>query len=78
MRVTYSANNKSQIQFKLRISQEKEQIKTAQKIVMDKKLRETNYLCGEITNSKRQVRRNLATCCKFVFAVWRKRDAYHL
>ena len=59
MRVTYSANNKSQIQFKLRISQEKEQIKTAQKIVVDKKLRETNYLCEEMMNSKRQVKEEL-------------------
>ena len=38
---TYSANSKSQIQLKLRICQENEQIKTAQKIVVDKKLRET-------------------------------------
>ena len=48
---TYSAKNKSQIQLKLRISQEEEQIKTAQKIVVDKKWRETNYLCEEIMNS---------------------------
>ena len=41
------------------ISQEKEQIKTAQKIVVDKKLRETNYLCEEIMNSKRQVKEEL-------------------
>ena len=53
---TYSANSKSQIQLKLRICQENEQIKTAQKIVVDKKLRETNHLCEEIMNSKRQVK----------------------
>ena len=35
---------------------ENEQIKTAQKIFMDKKLRETTYLCVEIMNSKRQVK----------------------
>ena len=56
---TYSANSKSQIQLKLRICQENEQIKTAQKIVVDKKLRETNYLCEEIMNSKRQVKQEL-------------------
>ena len=56
---TYSANSKSQIQLKLRICQEKEQIKTAQKIVVDKKLRETNHLCEEIINSKRQVKEEL-------------------
>ena len=56
---TYSANNESQIQLKLRICQEKEQIKTAQKIVVDKKLRETNHLCEEIMNSKRQVKEEL-------------------
>ena len=56
---TYSANSKRQIQLKLRICQEKEQIKTAQKIVVDKKLRETNYLCEEIMNSKRQVKEEL-------------------
>ena len=56
---TYSANSKSQIQLKLRICQEKEQIKTAQKIVVDKKLRETNYLCEEIMSSKRQVKGEL-------------------
>ena len=53
---TYSANSKSQIQLKLRICQENEQIKTAQKIVVDKKLRETNHLCEEIMNSKRQAK----------------------
>ena len=57
---TYSANSKSQIQLKLRICQEKEQIKTAQKIVVDKKLLETNHLCEEIINSKRQVKEELA------------------
>ena len=56
---TYSANSKSQIQLKLRICQEKEQIKTAQKIVVDKKLLETNHLCEEIINSKRQVKGEL-------------------
>ena len=56
---TYSANNESQIQLKLRICQEKEQIKTAQKIVVDKKLLETNHLCEEIINSKRQVKGEL-------------------
>ena len=56
---TYSANSKSQIQLKLRICQEKEQIKTAQKIVVDKKLLETNHLCEEIINSKRQVKEEL-------------------
>ena len=35
---------------------ENEQIKTAPKIFMDKKLRETTYLCVEIMNSKRQVK----------------------
>ena len=35
---------------------ENEQIKTAQKIFMDKKLRETTYLCVKIMNSKRQVK----------------------
>ena len=35
---------------------ENEQIKTAQKIFVDKKLRETTYLCVEIMNSKRQVK----------------------
>ena len=35
---------------------ENEQIKTAQKIFRDKKLRETTYLCVEIMNSKRQVK----------------------
>ena len=57
---TYSANNESQIQLKLRICQEKERIKTAQKIVVDKKLLETNHLCEEIINSKRQVKEELA------------------
>ena len=56
---TYSANSKRQIQLKLRICQEKEQIKTAQKIVVDKKLLETNHLCEEIMNSKRQVKEEL-------------------
>ena len=47
---TYTTNGKHQIQI------ENEQIKTAQKIFMDKKLRETTYLCVEIMNSKRQVK----------------------
>ena len=47
---TYTANGKHQIQV------EKEQIKTAQKFFMDKKLRKTTYLCVEIMNSKRQVK----------------------
>ena len=38
---------------------ENEQIKTAQKIFMDKKLRETTYLCVEIMNSKRQVKEKI-------------------
>ena len=43
---------------------------------MDEKLRETTYLCVEIMNSKRQVKRNLVTWYKFEFAVRRKRHAY--
>ena len=38
---------------------ENEQIKTAQKILMDKKLHETTNLCVEIMNSKRQVKGRL-------------------
>ena len=38
---------------------ENEQIKTAQKILMDKKLRETTTLCVEIMNSKLQVKGRL-------------------
>ena len=34
-------------------------MKTAQKILMDKKLRETTYLRVEIMKSKRQVKRKL-------------------
>ena len=33
--------------------------KTARKILMDKKLRETTNLCLEVMNSKRQVKRKL-------------------
>ena len=47
---TYTANGKHQIQVK------NEQITTAQKFFMDKKLRETTYICVEIMNSKRQVK----------------------
>ena len=36
-------------------------MKTAQKILIDKKLRETAYLCVEIMKSKRQVKGNLIT-----------------
>ena len=38
---------------------ENEQIKTAQKIRMDKKLREITYLCVEIINSRRQAKGKL-------------------
>ena len=38
---------------------ENEQIKTATKIVMDKKLRETTNLCVEIMNSRRQAKGKL-------------------
>ena len=50
------------VRFKLRIIQNgnlNEQIKTAQKILMDKKLRETTNLCAEIMNSRRQVKGKL-------------------
>ena len=33
---------------------------------MDEKLRETTYLCVEIMNSRRQVKRNLVTWYKFM------------
>ena len=52
--VTYTANGKSQIQV-----ENFSKIKPAQKTLMDKKLRETTYLCVEIMNSKRQVKRKL-------------------
>ena len=51
---TYTANGKSQIQV-----ENFSKIKPAQKTLMDKKLRETTYLCVEIMNSKRQVKRKL-------------------
>ena len=62
---------------KLRISQiENEQIKTAQKFIMDKNLRETTNLSVEIMNSIGDKQRgNLVTWYKFAFAFWRKRDA---
>ena len=36
---------------------------------MDEKLREITNLGVEIINSKRQVKRNLVTRCKYAFAV---------
>ena len=51
---TCTANGKRQIQLEefLKIENEiKKQLKT---ILMDKKLRETTYLCVEIMNSKRR------------------------
>ena len=54
---TYTANSKRQIQVET-VKTEKEQIKTAQKL-MDKKLCETTNLCVEIMNSKRQVKGKL-------------------
>ena len=43
------------VSFKLRISQNRKWAdKTAQKILLDKKLRETTNLCVEIMNSRRQ------------------------
>ena len=54
---------------------ENEQITTAQKIIMDKNLRETTNLCVEIMNSIGDKQRgNLVTWYKFPFAVWRKGD----
>ena len=55
---------------KLRISQiENEQIKTAQKFIMDKNLRETTNLSVEIMNSIGDKQRgNLVTWYKFAFA----------
>ena len=48
------------IRFKSRISQNRnEQTKTAQKIHVDKKLREITYLCVEIMNSRRQAKGKL-------------------
>ena len=38
---------------------EHEQLKTTQKILMDKKLRETTNLCVEIMNSRRQAKGEL-------------------
>ena len=66
---TYTANGKHQIQV------ENEQIKTAQKLFMDKKLRETTYLWVEIMNSKRQVKGKIGHVVQIRLAVWRKRDA---
>ena len=41
------------------LKRENEQIKTAQTILMDKKLRETTNLCVEIMNSRRQAKDKL-------------------
>ena len=50
---------------------ENEQIKTNQKIFVDKKLRETTNLCEEIMNSRRQAKGKLSHVAQiqFTFAV---------
>ena len=48
---------------------ENEEIKTAQKILMDKELRESTNICVEKMNSRRQTKGNLVTRYKFAFAV---------
>ena len=55
---------------------ENERIRTAQKILMDKKLPETTNLCRNNEKLGGKQRGNLVTRYKFEFAVWLKRDAY--
>ena len=64
---TYTTNGKRQMLKKL----ENEQIKTNQKIFVDKKLRETTNLCVEIMNSRRQAKGKLSHVAQiqFTFAV---------
>ena len=54
---------------------ENEQIKTAKKILMDKKLPETTNLCVEIMNIRRQAKGKIGHVDKFMFAIWGKHDA---
>ena len=54
----YGKRQKSDSSFEL-FKIENEQIKTAQKILMDKKLGETTNLCVEIMNSRRQAKGKL-------------------
>ena len=63
----YTTNGKRQMLKKL----ENEQIKTNQKIFVDKKLRETTNLCVEIMNSRRQTKGKLSHVAQiqFTFAV---------
>ena len=56
------------------LKMENEEIKTAQKILIDKELRESTNICVEKMNSRRQTKGNLVNWYKFAFAVWRKRD----
>ena len=50
-------------------------LKIAQKILMDKKLSETTYLCVEIINSRRQAKGKLGHVVQIAFVIWHKRDA---
>ena len=63
----YTTNGKRQMLKKL----ENEQIKTNQKIFVDKKLRETTNLCVEIMNSRRHAKGKLSHVAQiqFTFAV---------
>ena len=55
---TYTPNVRIKLRSHLKI--ENEQIKTAQKILMDKKLHETTkFLCAEIMNSRRLAKEKL-------------------
>ena len=67
----YTANGKRQTadsswEF---LKMENERIKTAQKILMAKKVRENTNLCVEKMNSRRQAKGNLVTWYRFAFAV---------
>ena len=58
---TYTPNGKRQIQV--------EQIKTPQKILLDKKMRETTNFCVEIMNSRREVTWSRGTNSRLPFDV---------
>ena len=51
----YTENGKRQIQVENFTKQKMRKVKRAQTIIVDKKLRETTYLCVKIMNSKRQM-----------------------